>query len=477
VSPASFSSSACKKKLHEYRPNGPATVEAYSSKKSRQPRPSDPRAIESGVRQSLADKVSGNLVGLWLLIPEHLRLGTWDLLCGWCGQPSECVWPRLALQLVHESALCLTGLRDARALRQRGFELANGLPFLASDISIHELLSGHTIGESNTLQIALGKRRLARKHFGGRVLIIDPHRIGSFSRRQMRRHKKGKGAPGKVAQTFFCLDADTKQPVAFIAGTSSRTVTHATPELLEVAASIFDPKAVLVLADAEHFTAELVDRIHQDSRFDLLVPAPQTTNLLKRLRGIPDEKFTRRWSGYATAVQPYTLTHSRNGPFSLFVQRLGEVASDYQYKAFLSTRSGDEVQALTQEYPKRWHIEEFFNSEQSLGWNRAGTANLHIRYGHMTMSLLAQAAVYQLRQRLGQPEAGWDSSGVAQRLLGGLEGDVRVGEETIVVSYYNAPNAPALRQACENLPAKLTAEGIDPRIPWLYGLKLDFRFH
>ncbi len=370
------------------------------------------------------------------------------------------------MQLVHESALCSTGLRDARALRQRGFELANGLPFLAGDISIHQLLGGHTIEESKTLQIALGKRRLARKHFAGSVLIIDPHRIGSLSRRQMRRHKKGKGAAIKVAQTSFCLDADTKQPVAFLTGTSVRTVTHATPELLEVAASVFDDaKAVLVLADAEHFTAELVDRIHQDSRFDLLVPVPQTANLSKRLRGIPDGTFLCRWSGYATAVQPYTRTHSKNGPFSLFVKRLGEVASDYRYEAFLSTRVSGEVEALTQEYPKRWHVEECFNSEQSLGWDRAGTTNLHARYGQMTRSLPAQAAVYQLRQRLGQPEAGWDSRCVAQRLLGGLEGDVRVGEEPIVVSYYNAPNAAALRQACENLPAKLAAEGIDPRIP------------
>ena len=135
------------------------------------------------------------------------------------------------------------------------------------------------------------------------------------------------------------------------------------------------------------------------------------------------------------------------------------------------------VQALTQEYPKRWHVEEFFNSEQALGWDRAGTANLHIRYAHMTMSLLAQAAVYQLRQRLGQPEAGWDCRRVAQKLLGGLEGDVRVQEDTIVVSYYNAPNVAGLQRACADLPAKLSAEGIDPRIPWLYGFKLDFRFH
>jgi hypothetical protein len=36
-----------------------------------------------GVRQLLADKISGNQVGIWLLAPEHLRLGTWDLLCAW----------------------------------------------------------------------------------------------------------------------------------------------------------------------------------------------------------------------------------------------------------------------------------------------------------------------------------------------------------------------------------------------------------
>jgi hypothetical protein len=415
---------------------------------------------------------------LWLLIAEHLRLGAWDLVCGWSGQPPESVWPRLALQLVHESALCLTGLRDARGLRQRGFELANGLPFLASDVAIHQLLDAHTMEEAKNLQIALGRRRFVRGHFAGRVLVIDPHRILSFTQRQMRRHKKGQGAPAKVAQTFFCLDADTRQPVALITGTSARTVTHATPELLEVAASIFaDAQAALVVADAEHFTAELADRLHGDSHFDLLVPAPLTAKLQKRLREIPEERFTRHWAGYATAVQEYTLRHSQGGPFWLFIQRLGETAGDYQFKAFLSTREGDEVEALTQKYPKRWHVEEFFNSEQALGWDRAGTANLHIRYGHMTMSLLAQAALYQLRQRLGEPWASWDCRSMAQRLLGGLEGDIRVQGDVIVVSYYNAPNADRLRQAYSGLPAKLSAEGVDPRIPWLYGFKLDFRFH
>ena len=64
----------------------------------------------------LADKVSGDLAGVWLLVAEHLRLGTWDLLCGWTGQPGERVEPRLALQCVHEAAVCTAGIRAERTL-------------------------------------------------------------------------------------------------------------------------------------------------------------------------------------------------------------------------------------------------------------------------------------------------------------------------------------------------------------------------
>ena len=51
----------------------------------------------------------------------------------------------------------------------------------------------------------------------------------------------------------------------------------------------------------------------------------------------------------------------------------------------------------------------------------------------------------------------------------GLEGDVRVDGDTIIVTYYNAPDADRLREHYEDLPAKLRAEKIDPRVPWLYG--------
>jgi len=170
------------------------------------------------------------------------------------------------------------------------------------------------------------------------------------------------------------------------------------------------------------------------------------------------------------------MSRSEAGPFHQFVQRSGERPEDWSFKAFLSTIDGDEVDALTLDFPKRWHVEEFFNANQSLGWKRAGTTNLNIRYGQMTMALVAQAVIHQLRDRLGDPFSGWDADHLAKDLFRGLDGDVRVNGDTIIVTYYNAPNESRLREHYENLPNKLSRENIDPHLPWLYNFKLDFRF-
>ena len=77
------------KKLYQCRPKADLKIETQRTKKRTRTEHCDPLSMERGVRQLLADKISGNMVGLWLLIPEHLRLGTWDLLCGWSGQSGE----------------------------------------------------------------------------------------------------------------------------------------------------------------------------------------------------------------------------------------------------------------------------------------------------------------------------------------------------------------------------------------------------
>ncbi len=70
------------------------------------------------------------------------------MLKSWSGGSDEDIELRLALQLIHELALCVSGVRPTRSLCHQGFELLNGLPDVATDKSIRELLETSTIAQS-----------------------------------------------------------------------------------------------------------------------------------------------------------------------------------------------------------------------------------------------------------------------------------------------------------------------------------------
>ena len=256
------------------------------------------------------------------------------------------------------------------------------------------------------------------------------------------------------------------------------SVYRATPELLRLAADILNPspKQTLVLADTEHYVGELLEHVKEHTPFDLLVLMPRGATQQAQFRAVEESLFTARWAGFATAKRPYQLKNNRTGWLTQYLQRSGERLQEYEFKAFLSTRDGDEVEDLTRAYPQRWHVEEFFNAHQALGWRRAGTMNLNIRYAQMSMALMAQAAIYQFRQRLGPPWSDWDSKHLADAVFRGIDGDLRISGDTILVTLYNAPGVEKLRPHYEGLPQKLRAEQVEPRIPWLFGYKLDFCF-
>ncbi len=287
--------------------------------------------------------------------------------------------------LVHEAALCTTGVREKRSLSQNGFELVNGLPWLATDVAIHHLLSLRTVQQTQRLQVALGKLRRTLGHFAGRLLAIDPHRLRSYSKRQMRRYRGDKHSrPIKASPTFFVPDSDTFQ----------------------------------------------------------------------------GETFTPHWAGYATLTRSYQPRRSQAGPFWQLVQRFGERSDDYRYKAFVATTRRDVAGMLCDQFPKRWHGEEFFNTDQALGWQRAGTQNLNIRYGQMTMALVAQAVIHQFRKNPGPPYATWDSAHLAEAVFRGIEGDIRVHGDTILVTYCNAPTRTSSGVITNASPAASNPKGL-----------------
>jgi hypothetical protein len=375
------------------------------------------------------------------------------------------------MQIVNESALCSNRIRKSNYLANQGFELVNGLGFLASDQQVHYLLDKQTVHQAAQMQKALAGIRANAGHYLGNTIAIDPHRIVTTSQRVMPKKKKQPEEPSrKMLQTFFANDADTGQPIGFGIGSPGVSTTKATIDLLNLTKIV--SKDALILADKEHFTDKLIETISQQMDFDLLVPAIAN----QRIKDIEQNtQYKHLWAGYALAETKFRFERG-GSDYRMLTQREGEVEKDFAYKSFMTLKDKPAENLLTVKYAQRWTIEDFFNFDGAMGFDRASTFNLNIRYAKMSLALLAQAATYELRRKLPKPYDRWNATHLADAVLGKIDGDIRVKDDTIVVTCYDAPKELNLQENYSNLPAKLMSEGINPQVPWLYNFKLDFRF-
>ena len=111
-----------------------------------------------------------------------------------------------------------------------------------------------------------------------------------------------------------------------------------------------------------------------------------------------------------------------------------------------------------------------------MAWDRASTMNLNIRYGKMSLALIAQAACYQLKKKLPKPYKTWTAEHLSSSIFRSIDSDLRVKNDTIIATLYNVPESLGLQKIYGNSSDKLKSEGINPKIPWLYDFKLDFKF-
>lgn len=413
-------------------------------------------------------------MGLWLLVPEYLRLGAWDLIRGIFDQQGGSIQSRIALQMVNESALCVNRIRKKDSLCHQGFSLVNGLSFLATDESVHSILDSNSVQSYQELQTALLQIRLLDGHYSQKtkVLAIDPHRIVSASKRVMVQKKKRPELPSeKMLQTFFCNDTITGQPLGFISAATGKNSSQATLQLLDFIQDAGVQEA-LVLADKEHFTQEIAAYFHKHPSLDMLIPAPMNKLLAQRL---PELQYSFLWPGYSIAESEFVFKSS-NLRYRLIVQKESVAGGTDKYTPFITTSDIDAIELLTKHFPERWSIEEFFNFEGDMGWNRASTFNLNIRYGRQTLALIAQAAVYRLRNNLPGNYRKWNAQSISEKVLTNMEGDIKVIDDRIVVTYYRDHECLYLREKYANISNILENENVCPKIPWLFDYKLEFKF-
>jgi hypothetical protein len=419
----------------------------------------------------LAQKVSGTSVGLWLLVPELLRLGAWDILKAWTRKGDTDFEPRIALQKVNESALCVNRVRKKNSLGHQGFQLVNGMGRLVTDEQVHALLNAHSVHQAQQMLFHLGIQRQLSGHYSGEIIAVDPHRIISSSKRVQAKKRKDPTTPSqKMLQTFFSVCAKTGQPIMASISSTGLPTTKATNNLIRATRQIIKRKSLFV-ADKEHFTKELFELAKQHEDYDLLTPALNSTRIQKIIKNL---SYSHKWPGFAIAETPFNFDGDKK-QYRLIAERIGEVLQKHTYNAFLTTSKIVPEKLICEIYDKRWSVEEFFRFENEMGLNRASTLNLNIRYAMLALAMIAQAATYQLRSKLYCQYKKWDAKHLANEILAWTDGDIRARENTIIVTFYGASKHIDAKQYMD-LPKKLQAEGINPKIPWLFNYKLDFRF-
>jgi hypothetical protein len=461
-----------KKKLHLLNPQKEKLIlEVQQTKRKKTQITINQRSCENLLREKLSRKISGTLMGLWLLIPEHLKLGSWDLLKTYThSRNNAAIEPRMGMQLIHEAALCLQGIRRKRSCAHQGFEILNGLPDIITDEQAHMFLNQKTIHQSKHMQVNLARVRYTNHHFESGLINIDPHRIVTHSQRIMPKKKKRPDQPSqKMLQTYFALDPLSGQPIVSTIGSSAARTSNVTIELLQMISQVLDTRK-LIMADSEHFTLQLADFIKNQTQFDFLMPLP----IIPKVSQLFDKlSFQTHWAGYATAVCDYNFRDD-NQKYFLIIQRSGE--AKYYYKPFLTSNASNVLEQLTTCYPQRWTIEEFFNFEGKLGWHRASTMNLNIRYAKQSLALIAQSLIYEFRKLLPEPYKHWTAQTIASEIFTRFDGDIKVTADKIIATFYGVPENLNLKMHYQNIAQKLAHQKIDPRVPWLYDYKIDFRF-
>jgi hypothetical protein len=200
-----------------------------------------------------------------------------------------------------------------------------------------------------------------------------------------------------------------------------------------------------------------------------LVPAQQTQRTKEVISQLDYERIS---AGVALSETMFNFEGDEN-KYRFIAERLGE--QDCSYTPFLTTSKKEAKMLLFDNYDKRWSVEEFFRFENDMGLNRASTQNLNIRYANLALAMIAQAATYQLRQNLNDNYKKWDAKHLANEVLAWNDGDIKVKNDTIIVTFYGSSKY-LKKEHYVNLPKILAEQGINPKIPWLYDFKLDFRF-
>jgi len=421
----------------------------------------------------LHDGIQTNEVGHFLLIPFLKQLGVMSL-AEELGLKSRGI-PVLKDVLLWTNLLVSGKKRASKVgdLTDLGIAVSSGFPVLPDQSHLHRFLKRPSTNTADRFIRAIGREQYRIGQIDGSIVSFDSHLIPYHGKMDLQKDVDGKSpVPFKAVKVHAVLDQKYRNPVYLMARYPGKTAVKIGDDLTDASMEIIPDKKILFTMDRWFSVGELLDHIRQKGqRFITLIRRHQKR--IREMERIPLESF-RKMTDIQGVTSIKTRLRNYNGPIRLVVvEDLTEgIRTYYGYIINDDHLSEEEV---IQTYSGRWGIETWFNECSFFGINHLPSIELNEVTMHLGMNLIAYNVISAFRANMGEPFIPMNAETISKKFFK-EQALIRLRNNQITVTIYGHRYKEILEPLYYDIDSKLTAKGINPKIPWMNDNTLKFEF-
>lgn len=437
---------------------------------------SDRSDISKNLLELLTAGVDTYFGGLFLLIPFLLQIKVWDLagmLWPFKGKGSKGLTPTQVFLALFFTALGgLKNLNRVRNIQDTGLFLAAGLPKVPSAATLHRYLD--SLNEKCLPGVKLKTARLLKRIglIRGRIINIDIHASEYFGKQALPKGRHGtKRKAVKCWCTMVAHDQDTNNPILHETYLRHLNPFEVLPGFIARIRSVVGgaPWFTLVF-DREFFKVEFFAQLTRMPKTKFITLAKNYKTVVEQLEAVPESAFKKLCEGKELAA---TYLHVTDCPARLRLILI-KLLDTGKLIGIITNDEKTQPDMLVLRYARRWRIENFFKDVNALLKldHLPGIRQPKID-GMFYIKFLVFSMFNYLRQQLGGQFASMNIESMFESLFH-KKARLKIENDCLVVRFSYFKGQETIVERYRYLNEKLRYQNIDPRVPWLESLKLEF---
>jgi len=399
---------------------------------------------------------------------------------------------KISLELIYMIFFSVPRISHMDALNNssdRGFSVLCGLSRVTHHTLLLSFIKSFTREMIETFIEGMGIQATKLGLIIGEILNIDTHTSPFYGEAEVKKTKvSSKGKVMKAVTTAFVQDQITQRMIYFTSDFKDKTIPEMLLVLIEKVEKITGKRPKHLLFDLGFWNGTVVESLNDlDIKFTTLYKRYQM-NVENLVKIIFENKFKRieftaqgRKYKEAWAIDTKTSCIAGYSGKELRIVILSVMHEDkLKTVTFLSSDFESTTVELIEGYARRWRIENWFAGPGSYTHLDALTSpKADISDATKSFKVLVDDLMTLLKHDVGKEYMDMDSKRFLREVLGDgrLRAYVKLDRDMVVVTFEKFDTQYLLEPLFENLNEKLEAMGVDPKVPWLNGHKIEIRFN